>query len=214
MFDWGRNEGDINVNKPLWRYSITGSGKTKQLRFDFVPSTTKVPKKTTKGTGIDQQYLRNQRRYTFYNKAVVMETGVTLTIKPKEAKALMIPFRGAAPAGARPNDLKRGFTMRPEVTVTPGRKFKGNFTSFWFQFFTGDGQRVFESSITKEIRRIFEEQFLAANSGGNIFDLKDLSSRVTAYQTKAEKRLIDEAHRRAEQSKSSPSVAMTRGTRR
>lgn len=185
MYDWGTKPGSVNYAMPLWNDYINGSGNTKTLRYDFKKSVMPVPERP----GIDLQ-----REHIFYNKALVMETGMTVHIAPVYSDVLIIPFGNNPPSTARAYDLKRGFTFsKTPVSATPGAQVAGNFTKFWYQYYTGDGAEVFRVSIEEELRKMFAEEMAQAEASGEVFNLEELKYRMTRYQGKVEKRLIAKA---------------------
>lgn len=198
MYEYGRGEGTVNLSRRLWEdYVTTEPSRTKRLYFDFKTAKAYTPKMTTKNTGIPQEYLKDQKRYIFWNKARVMELGLAVNVKPRpdnETQLLLFPLRGFS--SGRSNDKKRGFVFTHGPTnPIPGAQVKGNFTSLWYQYYNGgEGERVFKSSITRAIMAAFEKEYLDALAAGtSISDLKDLPYRITSYAAKSEKRLMANA---------------------
>lgn len=161
MFEWGtsgintgRTTRRINPMSPearLWLHTYTGTGKSGAVGFTFLPSHVPVPKPTTTRTGIDQKYLSKLKgKHIFWNKAFVMESGTTVTIRPAPGKKLFIPHMGRSPSNIKASDLAKGFTMYPRsVELTPGQNSAGTFTAYFKQFWETKGQKSMEANVFK-----------------------------------------------------------------
>lgn len=163
MYEWGTvgiNKGRTNVRPNpmsdrarLWEPVMTGQGFNRQLDFFYKPSLAYVPKPTTAETGISQDVIASLRDHVFENKAMVFETGTTVTIRPVEAQFLLIPlYRDREYHAARPSDYARGYMLQngPNV-MRPGARTSGNFTAYWTQFWEGRGNVTLNETVQKEL---------------------------------------------------------------
>lgn len=142
-------------NARLWTHWIAGTGGNMDIGYSFRPATQPNPKPTPTSTGVSSKYLSklSNRKYIFWNRAFVMETGQTVEIHAKNGDFLFVPFRGQAPR----NPLNRkGFVMwntskLGPIHATPGRTSKGNFTSFWMNWWAAAGSEMIEQDMRKSI---------------------------------------------------------------
>lgn len=182
MFDYGprsiQGAAGIDPKKPLWRTHVIddskslGGGINKRIAFSFVDSKRPVPKITMlhdkvpltskSGNALDPQPI-------FKKKAVVIESGKSVTITPKkDHQMLFIPvarLSGKPPLSAKPEDnfiLHRG-----PLTMVPGKKNQGQFTRFFFEFWNKEGQRLVNGLVDKAFHEVYGPQLAAlAHSKG------------------------------------------------
>lgn len=170
MFEWGTigiNRGRTNMRPQplsdrarLWQPVIEGQGLRKQFDFTFQPSIAFVPKPTAGKTGMDPEVIASMRDHVFWNKALVMESGMEVTIALKEAEFLLFPFyKGHVPPHARSNDIARGYTLnRGPVSLTPGAHSAGQFNAFWVQFWENQGNDILNASVQRQIEQDLASQ--------------------------------------------------------
>ena len=140
----------------LWIHTIHGRGGHQDIGYAFRPATQPNPFPTTAETGVPNKYLQklSRRKYIFWNKAFVSETGQSVTIKPKNGALLFVPF---GPNGPRADDAttamkNKNFMMyRGSITNTPGATQKGTFTSFWMKWWASMGQELLEEDMRKSV---------------------------------------------------------------
>lgn len=134
----------------LWKHELTGAGGNQDIAYTFRPALNRNPQPTTRYTGVPSKYLQklSRRKYIFWNKAFVMETGMTVEITPKNGNLLFIPFYGE-PAM---DGSGRSFMMFPgNAQLRPGRSTKGTFTAFWMTWWGGVGAEMMEDEMTRII---------------------------------------------------------------
>lgn len=161
MFEYGtagitrgyrRHHDPTAAKARLWVHRLVGTGGTFDAGFIFRPALSPNPKPTVKHTKVEKQYLDrlSKREYTFRQRAMVMETGLQVTIRPKASKRLFVPFYGQEPTGDPSN--KRGFAMVPgPLRVTPGAEAAGTFTAFWNGWWRTEGTRMMEQNIERRV---------------------------------------------------------------
>lgn len=140
----------------LYVHEIVGKGGQQDIMYGFRPAINRNPQPTTKDTGVPSKYLRrlSRRKYVFANKAMVMEAGTAVTIKPKNGNFLFVPFYGNPPRDPRNN---RGFMMsRGPITTVPGATTKGSFQAMWMGWWGSTGAQVMESEMGKTVGRDIE----------------------------------------------------------
>lgn len=143
----------------LYVHTLLGEGGTKDIAYTFRPATQPNPDPTPEDTGVDSEYISrlSGRRYFFYNKALVMETGRVVSIKAKNGNYLFVPFYGEPPAD--PTN-QRGYMMwdssrHGPLMSRPGKNTKGSFTNFWMTWWESSGSKMMfadmEKSVTMDI---------------------------------------------------------------
>lgn len=200
MFEWGTigiNRSRTNMRPQplsdrarLWQPVIEGRGLNAQFDFVFRPSVAFVPKPTTTETGMDPEVISQLRDHIFWNKAMVMESGISVNIRTKEAEFLLFPmYKGNIPPHARGHDIARGYTLnRGPVQLTPGRHTAGQFNAYWVQFWQGRGNDMLNESIQRQI----DEDF------SRITQKRDARGRFTKTIPGMVKRHVEEERKRAE----------------
>lgn len=141
----------------LWVHQLKGKGGSQDIGYTFRPAVNRNPVPTTKSTGVASKYLRkiSKRKYVFYNKAWVMETGQTVEIHAKRGNYLFVPFYGKPPTNT---ENKRGFVMYNTKSLgpiqqVPGKTTKGTFTTFWMKWWGSQGAKIMESQMRAKVNR-------------------------------------------------------------
>jgi hypothetical protein len=143
----------------LWVHEITGKGGTQEIGWTWRPALQRNPQPTTASTGVPSKYLRklSRRKYIFWNKARVMEDGLTVDIKPKNGKFLFVPF-GKNSESTNPRNFVMYDTTRKQsaITARPGEKSEGTFTAHWNMWWAETGGGIMEddmrASVNEDIR--------------------------------------------------------------
>jgi hypothetical protein len=149
MYEWnmaGASQGR------LWNTFNTGAGKNKTVTFTYLPSKTYVPiPEELQEPGPNDQVVSSQ--HIFKNKAMIMEMGTTVTIVPKNAKALaFLPMRTDKQGNARP-------TFKQRAILTPGQEVQGNFTGVWMTWWSQLAPEVWEKVIGPKIQKRNADSF-------------------------------------------------------
>lgn len=205
MYEWGTagiNRGKTNMRPNpmsdvarLWRTHLVGSGMSRTLSYTFEPSFAIVPKPTVRDTGMDPEVIDMLKDHVFTWKARVFEGGEHVTIFPKDAQLLLIPFYNGPWASARPSDVERGFTMsKGPHTFAPGEQTQGEFTAFWLRFWEGRGNEIMNKVVEEQIEADFYTELLKPTRG--IPHYNPIGS-ITAEVKAEEKRIARNARRRA-----------------
>jgi hypothetical protein len=204
----GITRGDPRLGDPtapnarLYVHLLVGEGGMKDITYTFRPAHQPNPTPTPEDTGVNSEYLArlSGRRYYFYNKAFVMETGQVVTIKPKNGNFLFVPFYGEP---SRDPTNNRGYMMwdssrHGPLFNRPGASSKGQFTSFWMNWWIGAGGKMMEvdmeKSVTMDIdlaiaeasRRVKAARFKpvqTTNMPGAIATAKAMFNRIFASRT-------------------------------
>lgn len=181
MYEWGTvgiNRGRTNLRPNpmsdrarLWTPFLEGEGLNLQFDYSFKPSIAFVPKPTVGDTGMSPDVISQLRDHVFWNKAMVMELGHTVTIARKDAQFLLFPmYKGNIPPGARANDIARGYTLHPgPVTLRPGARTVGQFNAYWVQFWEGRGNEMLNASIEKQINMDLESEIARPRRANGTF---------------------------------------------
>jgi len=173
----------------LYEHVLVGGPETKDIAYVFRPATQRNPRPSTANTGIASKYVAklSRRKYIFYNKAEVMESGRTIELHAKNGDALFVPFKGPS---KNPNN-RRGYMMWNTATqgplkVTPGRTSKGEFTSFWFSWWSDSGAGILEEDMRATVLADIEKAILSAEMKSNAHRVKPLSqTSITATASRA-----------------------------
>lgn len=156
MYEWGTtgiNEaGDTTRNKPdseaarLWKTYMTQGTKYNNINFVYKPSSAVVPKPDFARNKIPAAITNKLSDHVFWNKAKVMETGMTVRVARKNAKALFIPLAYSG---------RTGFMLRTGPThPTPGsseffKSHKGTFTTAFKTFWEGRGSAFMQEETSR-----------------------------------------------------------------
>lgn len=143
----------------LYFHQIAGHGGNQEIMYSFRTATQPNPEPTPQDTGVDSKYISrlSGRKYYFYNKAYVMETGQVVEIRPQNSNFLFVPFYGEAPRNPM---YTRGFLMWDSsrlgpLYAQPGKSTKGEFTQFWMAWWSKAGSALLggemEKSVTMDI---------------------------------------------------------------
>jgi hypothetical protein len=162
----------VDPRARLYVHKLVGSGGNQEIMYSFRPATQPNPKPTPESTGVDQKYLSrlSDRKYYFYNKAIVMETGRVVEIKPQNGNFLFVPFYGEAtrnPLYNRGHMMWDARRLGP-LYARPGKSTRGEFTQFWMGWWAGMGSKMMyadmEKSVTMDIDIAMAEATKRANS--------------------------------------------------
>lgn len=151
VFEWPDRAGAVS-DIPLFRLLKMGSGQSRYLTYEFLPSMRPVP--LPPAIPADKRGMFAE--HFFRQKALVMETMENVTIEPKNGKTLFIP----AP------DQMRGYIMtRKPVEVNPGGNSTGGFEKWWVEWFDTRAE-----SLIQEKTKMAEE-FISKTSQTIIRDV-------------------------------------------
>ena len=184
------------ANARLWTHTLTGKGGQMDIGYTFRPALVRNPQPTTASTGVPSKYLAklSRRKYIFWNRAYVMETGRSVEIHAKNGDFLFVPFRGAS---ENPKN-KRGYMMwntksLGPIVNTPGQSTKGQFTGFWMKWWAAAGNDIIEQdmrkSVTMDIERATAEAARRAQTATvkpvQATNVPGAAERARAYTKKA-----------------------------
>lgn len=209
MFEWGTvgiNDAPTNMvqraeskGAKLWKPYALSTRDGVSVGFNYLPSKAIVPKPTANKTGIPASITSKLSDHVFWNKAKVMETGQTVTVKRIKAKALFIPlaYKG-----------QQGFMMRLGPTnPTPGkstyyRSHAGTFTTYWNKFWNSDGGTIMdkqvETMVSDDLDKVVAK--IKARPAGRWSVPKDFSGQIQRSKKTTLRYLLTEAERREAQS--------------
>lgn len=134
----------------LWSHSLRGRGKTQEGTFNFrqsvMPMLTAAQRQNISGDpmskvsneDINMLAERGNKPYIFYNKAMVIEYGLTVHISPITAKALFIPTGNSS----------KSFVFKQSVTTTAGSPAQhGAFISAWAGWWGTTAERKWGDTV-------------------------------------------------------------------
>jgi hypothetical protein len=140
VYEWKKTG---NKNARLFKLNkISEEGLSFRVNYDFLPSRSLVPSSNSR------------RRHMFAEKAVVMEKGNPLVIRPKNSERLVFEVdgetvfmpKGAAVTVRRPG----GSAARNQFSLAHSRFFSGRLVNESIK--KSGFQRIFNSSMTKALR--------------------------------------------------------------
>lgn len=162
MYEWGtaginnarasRRMSPLSDGAKLWKHTLRGSGTTKDAGFNFQPSVVPIPKPTVSATGVDSATLSTLTGgpYIFAAKAVIMESGTAVTIRPRGNNMLFLPFGKEGPRNPKYAGKTYIWTRGP-IRSVPGKTYAGNFSKFWLSWWNTEGDRVMTDSIEQAV---------------------------------------------------------------
>ena len=212
MFEWGTvgiNDERTNLRpRPdeerarLWKNVFVGSNGKRMLSYTFKPSIAYVPKPTRGKTGMSTDVISSLKSHTFVWKALVLESGSQVNIRPKstnESKRLLIPYYpGGGPALFSKYDKKRGYTITTGPHIhRPGRTggTAGNFTKFWEAYWNGPGSQTIERSIEKQITTDYSKQLRFNKSYGFVATTSNSLGRMISSEKGKVTRMLNASAR-------------------
>lgn len=171
----------------LYVHTLTGAGGNQDIGYTFRPAKQPNPKPTTLSTGVSSIYLNklSNRKYYFYNKAFVMETGMTVQIKPDRGNFLFVPFYGEPSMDTANN---RGYMMwdarrKGEITARPGQQSEDSFTKFWLAWWTAAGSSIMSDVMEEYVTIDTEAAMAEATKRANAESMK--TTRETSLTSAA-----------------------------
>lgn len=146
-------------NARLYIHTLLGLGGSQDIGYTFRPARQPNPEPTPEETGVDSEYISrlSNKKYYFYNKAFVIETGRVVNIKPQHGDFLFVPFYGQP---SRDPTNNRGYMMwdsrrKGPLYNRPGISSKGQFQSLWMNWWGSAGSEIMfvqmEKSVTMDI---------------------------------------------------------------
>jgi len=147
VYNWGKTYNDRSpVGDPenrLWKLVSTGSGKGRQIGFTFLPEHVPTP--------IEPELLKGKRKvntgvHIFTWKAVVMEYGIEVEIRPKLPGVKTLAFVDDTTG-------KVIFRKGPIHTIPGYRTTTGMFSSFFISWWTQAAPGMYEKFVKPELER-------------------------------------------------------------
>lgn len=207
MYEWGTigiNRGRTNVrqqpnapNAKLWHTFTTGEGLDRMLAFVYKPSVANVPKPTVGQTGMASDVIASLRDHVFTWKAEVIEKAQMVTIRPRQAKFLLIPAYEENRPYMRPYDIKRGYMLtKGPIKARPGL-YSEAFTEYWVTYWQTRGRTILETSVQSQMLSDFQPEF-RPKRGGKPLPIGTFSVRsaIAKKETETRKRIEAKARLR------------------
>lgn len=177
----------------LWGHILEGQGKDVNVTFKFKPAVMPNPMPTTAATGVPSKYLKriSRRKYFFWNKAFVMESGQEVSIRPKRGPFLFVPFYGQPATGTNAGS-SRGYMMwnakrLGPIKVRPGAQSRGNFGLVWNGWWNSTGANMMGNEVYKNYERDFSDAINAAATRSSSVFARPLTRGMTAPAYKSSK---------------------------
>jgi hypothetical protein len=139
VYEWNKAG---NKSSRLFKLNkLSENGLSFRVNYEFKPSRSLVPSETSR------------RRHMFINKAEVMERGIPLTIRPKNAERLVFEYNGETvfmPKGASVTVRRPGGSAATnQFNLAHSRFFSGQLVNSSIR--KSGFQRLFNSSMTKAL---------------------------------------------------------------
>lgn len=150
----------------LYLHELIGAGGNQDIAYTFRPATQPNPAPTPEDTGVDSKYLSklSKKKYYFYNRAFVMETGRVVEIKPQNGNFLFVPFYGEPsrnPLYTRGHILWDASKKGP-LYARPGASTRGEFEGFWMNWWGAAGSKIMYTEMEKYVTMDIESAMLEA----------------------------------------------------
>lgn len=202
MFDYSKSSGSggmgFDPTAPLWQTRIMppGDSNNKVVSFVMLPSMRRVPKITRANDKVPSSVAAKRKKQPiFKNKAVVIESGKKVQIKPRAGtKALFIPK--ARMHNPELGDEKENFIMYSAkartITMQPGKKNKGQFTAFFFGYWNGSGGKLVEQKVNEAFYKDFGQNLSnrARERGGAFVPVQVFFRQVEAESKATQQKLL------------------------
>lgn len=137
VFEWDSLQKGVPI--PLFKLRKSGQGKQRALTYDFLQSRRFVPLPPPAPDGPDIK-PGTFRRHIFRFKAMVMESGQPVFIRPKNTAMLLVPVQFN-----KRKYIMTGKTIR--VDNPGGAETTGAFGAFWETWFASRGPAVIKSEV-------------------------------------------------------------------
>lgn len=147
VWEWGQ----IGSN-PLFFLHRSGRGKEKSVGFGFRQSLKAVPKPDPQTTGIDREHIAKLKsRAIFRFKAIIMETGTEVTIRPNRANVLFVPMKGAKDKNG--NVVNFIFAKEVKLKNVGGKEATGAFSTFWTGWWETSAPDIIDEHVIPELEK-------------------------------------------------------------
>lgn len=147
----------------VYEWYQTGSPDARLFDIDYKVSGTGL---SISSTFSQSRSIKAGSKVPFYDKAAMMEAGVSVTIKPREASVLAFTDNG-----------EQVFTSRPVTVNNPGGRsvegsFKNAFDNFFKQYLSQSMLDI--SGISKDLKNpiAFKKNLAAGKTGGKAVGLR------------------------------------------
>lgn len=171
----------LDTRAHLWEHRLIGKGGNMEVSFNFKPAMVPNPKPTTESTGVEARYLKflSNRKYVFWNRALVMEMGTEVSIKAKNGQYLFVPFYGNPSYNNFSNN--RGYMMWDSnkfgpIRSIPGLESRGKFGLLWDGWWSASGQRMMEADVYKNYSNDLKAAIAAAELRSKRSNLRPVST--------------------------------------
>jgi hypothetical protein len=174
VYDWGDDNSPYSrvgrFDSRLFRVKITGSGGSRTVAWDWLPSHREVPiNPADYPADFDTSRLNHQ--HVFIWKAPVMEYGESVHVQRRQSNLLVIPFPNSyngLGSGSVHSDGQNSVLMtRQPYNFSPGQKagVVGNFTQWFVSWWAGGRASTILSETFEPARdNAFKRAFSAATS--------------------------------------------------
>lgn len=174
----------LSQSARLWEHTINGRGSQLNIGFNFRPAVNRNPQHTTGSTGVPSKYIRklSRRKYVFWNKAFVMETGQPVEIKSKQNHGFLF-----IPTGVTEENQK-GFVLwntktKGGLITQPGRDTKGTFAAFWMGWWAKEGEKVMSEDMERSVSMdVKAANAKAAKGSGGSLELPSPANNARAFK--------------------------------
>lgn len=180
----------LNPKAKLWTHTIVSRGRVKTFGFTILPAKSLVPPHDLQEIEVaprDMPPLKLETgkwRYKFPNKASLYESGMTVNLAPKRAKALFIPIKTEGLPAKYTGDTSKGFVWAQRHTYSPGdmADATGRFTGMFGAYWAGMGGDLLSTKMMIKVER----DLLTVSSG--VRPSKTMNSAARASIAAAAKR--------------------------
>ena len=158
VYEWNSLGGKEPGRGRLWAHTFSGFGANKNASWAWLPSHKPVPTPQQRANNPDDPMSQldedeldmfSNRRYYFPQKAAVMESGLAVSISPKNGKRIVFPVWDAE------NPLR--FSKGLRVEDPGGQETTGAFTTAWTGWWAMEGPQVFDDVVVEIVERDLDD---------------------------------------------------------
>lgn len=151
----------LSQSARLWKNTLIGKGGVKTISFVILPAKSLVPPHDLEEIEVAREDMpplkveTGLRKYKFPNKAAIYESGVNVSLAPRQATMLFIPIKTEGMPTKYAGDPKKGFVWTQAHTYSPGlmSDTKGRFTGLFGGWWAGIGAELMSSRMRLEVEK-------------------------------------------------------------
>lgn len=156
VYEWGVPVG--NPYARLWKHKLLGGGGDRNATWDWRASKRPIPTPAQRagkahdpmsGLSMEDLHKFSDRKYIFYWKAPVMESGMSAIVAPVNVDRVMFP------AWTDGGGAELRFGSPESVVDSPGgEETTGSFTAIWSSWWSMEAPAAFDEEVGRPVERL------------------------------------------------------------